>query len=1161
MNTITKKLSGALTALLVATTIFGFVALPTAQALTESQIDSILDLLSNFGADQSTLNDVESALNGEPTTGNGSSVTASCDTFGTAAIVRVGHTGANVVAVQKAMNHVTELSGSSMAPLVLDGNFGPLTKLSVQQFQGIIGTLQDGINGPNTYASYLAYAADNCEEEVVVTPPTGEGDGMVSLSNSTPAGATIADAGNANVTKFTIEAGEDDLSINYIWVTKGGQSESSVWENIKVLDGDGVALTSAGSVNSNNKTKMTFTPNVEIESGESMDFFIRAGVVSATVSGKLGYFGINSVDDISFDGSPEVGGDFPVMGETFESVNLAIGSVTVTNDGSVSDSTPDTGDENVITNKFKVSAGSTEAVTIEQIQVEKSGSASSDDTVNIELYSVTDGESLGSVSSWDAQGLATFSDLGLFIDEGENHRFRVMVDIVDGAGLTVDTDFTDGSDVRMQVVGSDYGYYITPSVTGGWDGTGSSVQTIASGALTVAKSSATPSTGNITSGDERLVGVFDLIAEGEAMQVTSFRVSFQLATMLDTEISNARIKNYETGETIGGPNDISATDYTINSETYDATATFTDTFEVEVGTTQIAVYVDISDDVTATTDTIYAGIGDGADDLTTKGLTSNDSITESPATSVVNTNTLTVQAGTLAAVTLTTPAARNVVVGSSDFVWAEIDLSAANSGEDVEVTDLVIEATMADATNSADDLNNFEIWADLTSGDSSRGDRYETQVSQTKQFSDSGAADETLSFALTQALDIEMDDSVRIAIVGDLASGASTSAVTYALSLDTDAGDITVNGADTGASLSITPSGAGQTMTADAGGALTVTVDSSSPTSPGVLLDDMQDGRVHLGTFRLAADADEDLDLDSFKLTDDGTTANTAEPVTSYYFQAKNSGGANLGSEKEAPGAGTAEVFWADGEVTVPADSHIFMYVYGDVANITSNTGTGLNQGDSVEVTVAATGDVDSTGLSSGAEVDSGAAGGDAATFTIWESYPTFAWQTVSNTTITNNASHLVAKLEITANGEYDVTFQKTDGNVIDFQTSMIQSDDDAAVADPIFTIKDENGVTHDNSLAATSGTTELTIDFDLADDTDVNLTVPAGGTKVLYFYINTADLETDNDSVQVYLDDSAAADLDFGIDGENFANAEADVLWRSDYMSDQYSQLHINPS
>ncbi len=1159
MNTITKKFTGALTGLLVATTIFGFVALPTAQALTQDQISQIVGLLEVFGADAATLADVEAALNGEPTSGNGGSNSGSgvCSYSHTSNIyMNNGGGNARVIELQTALMAL----GYDLPGYGADGWYAGETLAAVRAFQTDNGLAVDALVGPMTGGELEAQCADGSGPDPVDPGPIGSGDAMVSISNSTPAGATIADAGNANVTKFTIEAGEDDLSINYIWVTKGGQSENSVWENIKVLDGDGVALTSAGSVNSNNKTKMTFTPNVEIESGESMDFYIRAGVVSATASGKLGYFGINSIDDISFDGSPDVSGDFPVMGETFESVNLAIGSVTVTNDGSVSDSTPDVGDENVVTNKFKVSAGSTEAVTIEQIQVEKSGSAGSDDTVNIELYSVTDGESLGSVSSWDAQGLATFSNLNLFVDEGENHRFRVLVDIEDGAGLTVDTDFTDGSDVRMQVVGSDFGYYITPSVTGGWDGTGSSVQTIASGALTVAKSSDSPATGNVTTGDERLVGIFDLVAEGEAMQITSFRVSFDLGTMTDSEISNVRIKNYDTGETLGGPNDVSTTDYDPQTGSdYEATATFTDTFEVEVGTTQVAVYVDISDDASAA-DTIHAAIADAADDLTTKGLTSNDSITETPGASEVNANELSVQAGTLAAVTLTTPAARNVVVGSADFVWAEIDLSAANSGEDVEVTDLVIESTLGDAGDDANDLNNFEIWADLTSGDSSRGDQYETLVSQTKQFTDSASADETLSFALTQTIVIAMDESVRIAIVGDLASGA-TAGDTHAMSLDTDSGDITVNGADTGASLSITPSGDGQIMTVDAGGDLTVTADSSSPTSPGVLLDDMQDGKVLVGVFRLAANADEDLDLDSFKITDDGTTTNTAEPVTSYYMQAKSSGGANLGAEKTLAGGATAEAFWSDGDVTIPADSHIFMYVYADVANITSSTSTGLNQGDSVEVTVAASGDVDSTGLSSGTAIDADDTSVDAATFTIYESYPTFKWLTVSNTTITNNANHLVAKLEITANGEYDVTFQKTDGNVIDFQASLVQSDDDALIGDPIFTIKDENGVTHDNSLAATSGTTELTIDFDLADDTDVNLTVPAGGTKVLYFYLNTADLEADNDSIQLYLDDSTAADLDFGVDGENFANAEADVLWRADYMSDTYSQLHINPS
>jgi peptidoglycan hydrolase-like protein with peptidoglycan-binding domain len=1152
---ITKKLTGVLTAVMVAATVFGFVMLPTAQALTTQQMDSILNLLASFGASQDVIDDVNSALNGEPTSGNnGGGSSSSCDTYGTSNLVYVGMRGDNVRAIQRAMNQILDLSGGSMAPLAVDGIFGPLTKGVVQYFQGIISTPADGIWGPNTQAAYLDYVSDNCSEgssnNGSSNNNSGSGDGEIDAVSMN--GGSIATGGNANVFAFEISAGEDDLEIDDITFTRYGNSVNSNWENLKVVDADGVALTSAGTLNSGNKVKLTFTPNIEVESGESAMYYLRAGATSGATNGQSARFGIASMSDIDFVGSPEVDGSFPVQGPSFEILSLSIGSLTATNDGSVSDVTPDVGDENVVVNKFKLSAGSTEDVTIESIQVERKGSASADDTVNIELYSRTDNETIATVDEWDPQGYATFSNLDMVIEEGDNHRFEIRVDIVDGTGLEVNADLTDGdsstADVRVMAMGNDYGYYITPGISGSWNGKGSSNQTINSGALTVAKSSATPATGNVTTGDERLVGVFDLITEGEGLQITSFKVSFDLGTMSDSEISNARIANYETGETLGGPNDVSTTNYDPQSGSdYEATATFTDTFEIDAGTTQVAVYVDISDDASAN-DTIHAAIADAADDITAKGLSSNDSVTASPSTSEVNGNELTVRAGALSATTLTSPSARNVVVGAQDFVFATFNLSAANSGEDIEVTAVILEDTLGDAGDDADTIDNVEIWADLegTGSDSVRGDRYETRVSNTEQFSDSGATDETLSITLSETVVVEKDKEVRLAVVADLASGA-TAGDTHTISLDQASGAVTATGADTGNSLSITPSNGGQMMTVDAGGALTVSVDSSSP-SAAVLLDDAQDGKVTVGIFRLAASNEESLDLDSFKITDDGSDS----AVDTYYFQAMSKSGSAIGPEKAVVGGATAEAFWTDGQVTVPANDYILMYVKAMTSDVDSSA---ASNEDTVQVTVAASGDVDTTGNASGSAVDSTATSVDAGAHYMFQAYPTFEWLTVANTTLTQNVNHLVGKLKITANGDEDVSFLSGSTSEIYFQATVVGDDDDAATEN--ITFKDGDGTTLDvATFTGTSTTNNLQVDFSSAA-----LTIAPGQSDTIFIYADTSDLEGDNDTFQLWLDNSDIDDLSWAIDGSGDFNGQAGILWRSDYMSDQYAQLHINPS
>ena len=90
MNTITKKLTSVMTALLVGATIFGFVALPAANALTVDQINAIVGLLSSFGASSAVIADVTAALNGQPTSGGGRGGSGSCAKYGRSSIVRVG---------------------------------------------------------------------------------------------------------------------------------------------------------------------------------------------------------------------------------------------------------------------------------------------------------------------------------------------------------------------------------------------------------------------------------------------------------------------------------------------------------------------------------------------------------------------------------------------------------------------------------------------------------------------------------------------------------------------------------------------------------------------------------------------------------------------------------------------------------------------------------------------------------------------------------------------------------------------------------------------------------------------------------------------------------------------------------------------------------------
>lgn len=1085
--------------------------------------------------------------------------TASAETCTITSTLRVGSKGDQVKCLQSAVG------------VTADGSFGPKTAAAVKTWQAEKGLVADGVFGAKSRAQFTGGAVSGnfpagctsasgfstttgascavssslpagCTSTSGFSPTTGascagaaggtvnvSGVATVALASDNPASGTVPDAANANFTKFTISSGATPTTITSLYVTRYGLSINSDVENIKILDENMVQVSSSGSLNSNNKAQITFSPSLTIPANTVKTFFIRAGIVNDTTAGKSVALGIDSASDVV--ANVTVGGSFPVKGNLMSTVLLSIGSLTADEDGTVTDSQPDGGDVDVVVNKFKLTAGSTEAVTIKQIAVERQGTASSSDIANIELFDVSKATSLGTAASWDANGLATFNNLNIVLDKGETRRFEVRVDIIGGASLTVNADLTDGSDVRVQATGNTYGFYITPtnSLT---NGQGASNQTIQSGTLTITKSASTPAAGNISAASDVNLAVFDFQVLGEPMKITSLKVNMDFTSMVYGEVTNVKLTDLTSGALLAGPKDLTTTDAT------NAYVTFTDVIILPVGVTKVKVTANIATSVTAS-DAINVDIDDASTEITAKGMTSNDSVTPSP-TSAVSGNNLVIQGAALAAVTNATPAARSVVVGQQDFVFATVTLSASNSGEDINVSTVVVEntVTVAEGTDSgADDVDNAEIWADLTSASSARGDVYETLISTTKQFSGTTAEDDLLTFNLNPIITVPKNGSITIAIVADLSADAEVND-TFTVSLDTDSGDVTANGKETGSSVTVTPTGAGQLMTVATGGTLTTSVDSSSPTA--ALLLDNTSAEQTVGVFRLAANNTENLNVDSIKMTEEGS--NGADVAAAYKFY----NGATLLGTVVPDGSGDAELFLTSGQLVIPASSYKLVTVKVILNDI---DGSGFVNGDTLIATVNAAGDIDTTGLASGTAVDSTGTNYNAATHTLYEAYPSFAFSNTGVATVLGASSnYLAGRLVITNNGNKDVTFDSDDSLQINFEISGTLSSATDAVS-----LNDSEGTLLDQvNMAATNGSTYADVVF--ASNT---LTVPAGGSETVTIYVNTAGLTADGNTLQAWLSDDAVGNLIFSIDGGTADYSEGDFIFKGDI----YGLSHVNPS
>jgi len=1144
MSKIQKSIA-ILTSLATALAFSGAIYLaPAAQAATtadelQQQIDQLMVTINS-------LNQQIAALQGESTT----AISGIPAGFTFTEFMKRGSKGDQVKYLQTLLNAKGYNVGTA------DGIFGSKTDAGAKSYQAAKGLTADGLVGKNTRAQLNTDLASSTGgdtggdtgDDTTVPPVPVAGDQLqISLASDTPASTSVATGGNANFSKLTLSAGSKDVSISKIYVTQGGQSATTDAENIKVVDQNGVNLGTTGSLDVNRRSLISFSPALVVSANSSKTVYIRAGIDSSATAGRTVNFGIASASDVTATSSVTL---VSGTGKDMSILSLSIATVTVDKDGATSDTAPDVGDKDVIANRFKASNNSVEPVTIQTIEALRVGTASITDVSNIELYSVTESKTLSEASSWDATDKVAFTGLNIKLAKGDTYRFQIRVDITDGTGKTINADIIDGTDVLVTVKGDTYGYYITPTDGATWTGTatgrGSSNQTIASGSVTVTKSNDI-ATGNIAQADDQKLAIFNLEVKGEPIRITSFRVGFvggtsNAAVDTDTEISNVRIYDATNNET-HGPYSVSTTNVAGSSTTYGSSVTTTDLIILPVGSHKFTVSVKIAS-ATSNSDTVYVGIPDVDGSFTIKGDTSGDSITAGAADTDVNGNTQTVRAGTLSATTLTSPAARSIAAGAQDVMLLEASLDAANSGEDVEVSTIVFEDTESSSGDHTD-WQNLEVWADLDSSNSTRGDVYEAKVSNSTQPSAStGAnADETVSVTITPTVTVTKNAFVKVALFGDLKSVA-TATEAHTWSIDTDSGDVTATGKSTGSSVTLTPSGAGQAITVAANGTLTVSVVTDDPVASILIGGTKVVGGVTLGKFKLAETGKvEALDLDSIKITDDGA----GDAVQTYYFYI---GEVLVGTQV---GAATAEIFLNDGIVTIPADKSVILTVKGDLKNV---DGTTIQNGDAVEVTIAAAGDVDTTGLQSGQAVDSTETSVDAATHKLYETSPTIAFAsgwTSSDTAKTLNAlaNQEVARINVTANSAERVSFGLNASTSIVIQAAATITDSDADEAD--WVLEDQNGnslATASNNVAAGASTVELTFNFTTA------LHIEAGQTKTLILKADLGDFEADGDSIQIWLDNTAG-DVAWAIDNGSSAYNEGDKIFRGDPRGVAF----VNPS
>jgi hypothetical protein len=676
------KVAAVATGLAMATSMLSLAPMAHAASLTSSQVQSILSLLSSFGADSSTIANVQSSLTGgTPSSTTSGSTTTSSSSYTFTRDLTVGSTGADVMALQNAL-----ITKGYLTTAKATNYFGALTKAAVIKWQKAAGvTPAAGYFGAKSRAAFGGTSSSSTTTTTTTTTGTtttgaGTGTGLkVSLSPTTPNNTVLVQGqGIGDLADFVFSnPTAAPINVTALSFKRIGVSNDATLANVYLYNA-GTRLTDSAGVSA---SAFTFSDPVAlfmVPANSTYTVSVRSDIAAGSSGQQLGVQLVNvtPATGSALDSSVS----YPINSDYQTISNAQLATVSYQLPTSQPGSTISAqNDYPVWQDTVSVSQN---PVQLSSMAFTNLGSIDTQYLVNLRLY--VDGVQVGSaIPSMSSARTVTFDLSAAPVSlSTQSHVIKVLANITGGAGRTIVFSVQRSSDAMF--VDSQLGQPVTPVVsTGNFTAVSSGTITLSSvlagSGVSVTRDPASPNQQVSVGASNVLWGSFDMLASGENVKVSDLYVYATDLSSTSVALTTGGLKNGKilvNGVQVGSTKDIG------NSSANHTDFSLGSSLILPAGqTTVVGIYADAND--TSNTNlpngalvTVYL---DGSSTYNNAQGQSSLNSTSVPATPTYG-NQITVSNSALTASEYTGYGNQTIVAGANSAKLGSFTLSTGSTG-------------------------------------------------------------------------------------------------------------------------------------------------------------------------------------------------------------------------------------------------------------------------------------------------------------------------------------------------------------------------------------------------------------------------------------------------------------------------------------------------